>query len=57
MIEITQTCDGCGKTRPLKDSVVHIRAAGEQGGWREVRDGQHLCNICIRDALTKLERL
>lgn len=54
MIAITQTCDGCGKGRPLdRTSDEH------NGGWRTISEGKprtHLCNDCISKALGRSTR-
>lgn len=46
MIEILQTCDGCGATRVLTDLTQDKHL-----GWREVGTGSHLCKACIDVAL------
>lgn len=55
MIEIKQTCDGCGADRALSVSrwgdPLSIEEAARQGGWREVRQGTHLCTGCIAAAV------
>lgn len=46
MIEILQTCDGCGKNRLIERTVDATNA-----GWREVKQNKHLCAHCIEKAV------
>ena len=55
-VKVTQTCNGCNTSRELTENhrpfdSNSIRQAAEMGGWREVRDSQHLCPACITKAL------
>lgn len=50
-INITQTCDGCGRDRTISTTLY---GAIEEGGWRiiegrEVPKNTHLCPRCIQD--------
>lgn len=56
-ISITQTCDGCRKTRSLNNVGYHggrstIRAQAKTGGWRDVQEFKHLCPECITKAIS-----
>lgn len=57
MIEVIQTCDnkGCGEKRsvPLRtmEEGRPLSVVAEHGGWREVREGKHLCVKCINAAI------
>jgi hypothetical protein len=53
-IKITQTCNGCSISRTLslgyRGDAQSLTDASRRGGWREVRDGVHLCTDCIDKA-------
>lgn len=55
MIEIVQTCNGCGEKRLLNVGYFGgretIKKAAEVGGWRDVQEFKHLCPACIRKAV------
>jgi hypothetical protein len=54
---ITQYCDGDGCDASREIPAISLKNARPpsyklaEGGWREVREGRHLCPACIRKAL------
>jgi hypothetical protein len=56
-IRIIQTCDGCGETRELNVGYhggrQTIKQAADDSGWRAVQEFKHLCDKCIRKAVSR----
>jgi hypothetical protein len=56
-VDITQTCDGCGKTRSI-DFGYHGQprdreSARRNGGWLIVKEFSDLCADCVDRAVKK----
>jgi hypothetical protein len=49
-LRVTQVWDktGCGEERQIQHPEEH-----ENGGWRELKPGRHICNHCVDLVLRK----